>query len=228
MSPQWQTLVAQAAHEADRLASKSRSRRTRLVRHGRSVGETGAIHATSRQQRNQCRRPAAWTGELPRPQPRNRIRRRTLTPQLKKEWQEFYHDEAVLAFRRRTITIASGCDEKALYHRDPYSSKPGVKPFLPAPADFPTLPANACIDSRQMVDLTKQLSPDGKLLGTFLRALDHNAPGSHHHRPDERPAPQPGLGFETDNSRRPRWTRILRLHQKFWRRPGRIRIVKAA
>jgi len=55
-------------------------------------------------------------------------------------------------------------NEKALYLRDPFSSRPGVKPFLPAPAEFPVLPADACVDMDKMIVLTSKLSADGKLV----------------------------------------------------------------
>ena len=124
----------------------------------------------------------------------------TLTPELKKQWQDFYRDVAVLAFPTPDGTNRiAGVDEKALYYREPFSSKPGVKPFLPAPADFPAAPADECVNPASMVDLTARLSADGQLhwdvppgnwtIMRFGRTLTGQT---------TRPAPQPGLGFESD------------------------------
>ena len=138
---------------------------------------------------------------MPRPQPREPyFGESTLTPELKKQWQDFYRDVAVLAFPAPAGTNRiDSVDEKALYYREPFSSKPGVKPFLPAPADFPSLPAAACVDPARLVDLSAKLSADGQLnwdvppgrwtIMRFGRTITGQT---------TRPAPQPGLGFETD------------------------------
>ena len=50
---------------------------------------------------------------------------------------------AVLAFPTPSGDFRlADIDEKALYQRAPYSSQPGVKPFLPAPAQHPAVPAD--------------------------------------------------------------------------------------
>ena len=83
--------------------------------------------------------------------------------------------------------------------RAPYSSQPGVKPFLPAPSEFPGLPAGAAIDPARIVDLTGKLTPDGRLAWdvpagrwTILR-FGRTTTGA-----NTRPAPVPGLGLECD------------------------------
>ena len=90
---------------------------------------------------------------------------KTLTPELKKQWQEFYRDVVVLAFpkpngNRRVADV----DEKALYYRAPYSSMPGVKSSLPAPAEWPAWPAAECIPQADVVELPSRMSPDGRLI----------------------------------------------------------------
>ncbi len=103
-------------------------------------------------------------------------------------------------FRRRKGRIAlSEADEKALYYREPYSSKAGVKPFLPAPAQYPSLAADQCIRTEAVMDLSSKLSADGRLdwdappgRWTILR-FGRTITGQ-----TTRPAPKPGLGFETD------------------------------
>ena len=87
--------------------------------------------------------PSHFAATLPRPQPRPPFFGvGTLTPELAKAWREFYADVAVLAFptpqgKARVADI----DEKALYHRAPFSSAPGVKPFLPEPGSAAAVPA---------------------------------------------------------------------------------------
>jgi hypothetical protein len=112
----------------------------------------------------------------------------------------FYRDVAVLAFpapegEHRIADL----DEKALYVRAPYSSQPGVKPCLPAPAEYPSLPVGATIGRDRIVDLTDRLDPNGRLTWdvpvgrwTILR-FGRTSTGA-----NTRPAPQPGLGLESD------------------------------
>jgi hypothetical protein len=90
-------------------------------------------------------------------------------------------------------------DEKALYVRAPYSSQPGVKPYLAAPAEYPALPKDAIIAGDRIVDLTDRLGPEGRLTWdvpegnwTILR-FGRTTTGA-----NTRPAPQSGLGFECD------------------------------
>ncbi|MEO5888825.1 MAG: glycosyl hydrolase [Ferruginibacter sp.] len=122
------------------------------------------------------------------------------TPGLKKKWDDFYEDVAVLAFPTPSINKKiTDIDEKALYYRAPYSSQPGVKQFLPYLASYEMLPAAAVISSSQVLDLTDKLRSDG--------TLDWKVPagnwtimrfGTRNNGAVTRPAPFPGLGFECD------------------------------
>ena len=202
MSPQWLDLVANAVHEADRLNIQ--------IALGAGPGWCGtggpwitpelAMQHLVASATNVIG-PALFSAKLSRPQPRNPFFGvGTLTPELKKEWQDFYRDTAVLAFRtpKGTNQIAD-VNEKALYYRAPFSSQPGVKPFLPAPEKYPAQSADDCIQPKDVVDLTKQLSSDGHLdwqvppgqwtIMRFGRTLTGQT---------TRPAPTPGLGFESD------------------------------
>jgi hypothetical protein len=123
------------------------------------------------------------------------------TPELKKQWNEFYEDVAVLAFPTPPVADKQigDIDEKALYYRAPYSSVPGVKQFLPALAIFPRLPAGAAIAKNKIIDLTNRLQSDSILnwqppkgQWTIMRF------GSRNNGAVTRPAPIPGLGFEAD------------------------------
>ena len=123
------------------------------------------------------------------------------SPEMKKSWEEFYSDVAVLAFptpqKRDTIDFA---DEKALYYRSPYSSVKGVKQYLPTFYSYmPKADANAVIDKHRIINLTSLLRPDG--------SLEWNVPagswtvmrfGSRNNGAVTRPAPLPGIGMECD------------------------------
>lgn len=123
--------------------------------------------------------PQRFEGQLPRPE--------TVAG--------FYRDVAVLAFPSPAAEYRiDRLAEKALYQRGPYSSMPGVPAALPMPAQFPVVPAEACIPLGSIVDLTGQLQPEGRLLWdvppgrwTILR-LGRTSTGQ-----TNRPAPLPGL-----------------------------------
>lgn len=144
--------------------------------------------------------PSAFNAVLPRPQPRKPyFGEKSLPEELLKVMQEFYVDVAVLAVPK-TAARLTDLDEKALYLRHPYSSKPGTKPYLPAPADYPAVPSGRGDRGRdQIVDLTGRLQPDGRLVWevppgewTILR-FGRTSSGA-----NTRPAPLSGLGLECD------------------------------
>ncbi len=202
MSPQWQDLFAHAMSEADRLGIQ--------IALGAGPGwcgtggpwikpELSMQHLVASE--TNMTGPAKFSGTLPQPQPRTPyFGEGTLTPPLKKQWKEFYRDVAVLAFPTPAGTNRiADVDEKALYYREPFSSKAGVKPFLPAPAEYPVLAVNACIPTGGIVDLTKKMSADGQLTWSVppgqwtIMRLGRTLTGQ-----TTRPAPDPGLGFESD------------------------------
>lgn len=138
---------------------------------------------------------------LPKPAPRKPyFGEGTLTPELKKGWEEYYEDVAVLAFPTPSSDFKiEDIDEKALYYRAPYTSKPGVKQFLPSLAKYKELPDEAIIAPGKIIDITRFLKPDGTLdwkvpdgNWTIMRL------GSRNNGAVTRPAPTPGLGFEAD------------------------------
>ncbi len=202
MSPEWRRLFKHAVAEAERLGLritlnagpgwtgsggpwvKPEQSMQHIV--ASSVEVTGPRRFEEVLQRPQ-RRPAFFgDGQLP--------------GELEKAKNEFYRDVMVLAFptpagKQRINDI----DEKALYMRAPYSSQPGVKPRLPSLASYPALPAEAVVAPDRILDLTKQMSTDGRLgwdvpegKWTILRfGRTSNGAGT-------RPAPLPGLGLECD------------------------------
>ena len=122
------------------------------------------------------------------------------TPELKKEWNDFYEDVAVLAYPTPSLKKSiADIDEKALYYRAPYSSAPGVKQYLPSLASYDELPQESVIPKKKVLDLTDKLAANG--------TLNWNAPkgnwtivrfGRRNNSAITRPAPTPGLGFEAD------------------------------
>ncbi|GAA4304595.1 hypothetical protein GCM10023143_09170 [Compostibacter hankyongensis] len=139
--------------------------------------------------------------QLPLPQPKKPyFGEGSLTHGLKQQWEDFYEDVAVLAFPTPSgDEKITDTDERALYYRAPYTSAPGVKPLLSAPADYPDLPDSAVIAKDQIQDLTGKLGPDGTLNWkvpagnwTIMRF------GRRNNGAVTRPAPVPGLGFEAD------------------------------
>lgn len=139
--------------------------------------------------------------QLPKPPPmKPYFGEGAFTPELKKEWQNFYEDVAVLAFPSRdTSEKIADIYEKALYYRAPYSSALNVKPYLPSLAHYNTLSAQDIISKSQVLDLTNKLNPDG--------TLDWDVPGGkwtimrfgrRNNGAITRPAPMQGLGFESD------------------------------
>lgn len=145
--------------------------------------------------------PVRFDGVLPRPQRRKAyFGEKFLPAELVQTLDNFYRDVCVLAFptpegKERIADI----NEKALYIRDPYSSKPGVKPYLLTPWTFTELPANTAIKSSGIVDLTDRLMSDGRLSWevpggnwTIMR-FGRVSTGA-----NTRPAPVTGIGLESD------------------------------
>ena len=145
--------------------------------------------------------PKRFNDVLPRPQRRPAFfGDGQLPPELEKAKNEFYRDVLVLAFPTPTGNQRiSDIDEKALYVRAPYSSQAGVKARLPSAASYPVLPAEAVVAADRVVDITAHMDADGHLAWdvpagqwTIMRfGRTSNGAGT-------RPAPQPGLGLESD------------------------------
>ncbi len=145
--------------------------------------------------------PTNFSATLPRPSPRAPyFGNAGLPAELLRAKDDFYVDVAVLAVPKTSdATRLSDIDEKALYLRHPYSSRPGTKAFLPSPANYPALPADAVITADRIVDLTAKLEAGGHLAWdvpagnwTILR-FGRTSTGA-----NTRPAPAPGLGLESD------------------------------
>ncbi len=145
--------------------------------------------------------PTNFNGVLPQPVPRKPyFGTGGLPPELLKAQNEFYRDVAVLAFPTLVGNEhIADIEHKALYIRDPFSSMPSVKPFIPTSADFPAVPEGAAIASSRILDLTDRLDAQGNLTWTAppgnwtVMRFGRTSTGA-----NTRPAPAPGLGLECD------------------------------
>ena len=122
------------------------------------------------------------------------------TPQVKKQWADYYEDVAVLAFPtpEKGAEIVDS-EEKALYYRAPYSSQPGVKQYLPTSANYEKESESIVIRKDRIIDLTDHLNDNGTLVWdvpsgswTVMRF------GTRNNGAVTRPAPLPGVGLESD------------------------------
>ncbi len=201
LSDPWQELFAHAVREAERLGIE--------ITLGSGPGWAGSGGPWVRPEQSMqhlvassvnVKGPSGFDGVLSRPEPRKPYFGGAVTGELIQQRESYYEDVAVLAYptsagNQRIADI----DEKALYYRAPYTSRPGVRPYLPAPAEFPVVSPDAVIESQKVVDLTGRLQPDGRLQWdvpagdwTIMRF------GRRNNGATTRPAPKPGLGFECD------------------------------
>jgi (4-O-methyl)-D-glucuronate---lignin esterase len=202
MSPEWRRLFKHVVKEAERLGLE--------VTLNAGPGWTGSGGPWVKPERSmqhivaaatEVSGPARFDAVLPRPKRRPAFFGEAGLPQeIKDKMDGFYRDVAVLAFPTPAPgPVIAAIDEKALYLRAPYSSQPGVRPFIPSPAEYPALPAGAAIDRSRVVELTEKLATDGRLIWdvppgrwTILR-FGRTTTGA-----NTRPAPVPGLGLECD------------------------------
>ncbi len=198
MSPEWRRLVGHAVKEADRqgIAIALGTGPGWCGTGGPWVEPDGAMqHLVSSE--TEVVGPTVYHERLPQPKPRVPFfGLGTLTPALRHQWETYYRDEAVLAVPADEGKAGLGdLDEKALVYRAPYTSGV-VKSHLP-----PDSKVEKGIG--QVVDLTGQTKngtldwkvPPGRW--TILR-FGRTLTGA-----TTRPAPNAGLGFETDKFERP-------------------------
>jgi len=191
MSDQWQALFVNAVRHAERLGID--------ITLGAGPGWTGSGGPWVKSEQSmqhlvfstiETRGPTIFDGVLPVPDQRSTRWHTMLNP--------FYEDVVVYAFPKCTPVI-DNINEKALFERDPYTSMPGVKPYLPALANYPHQDTSDFIDPETMIDLTGRLQADGRLKWavpsgewTIMR-MGRRSTGA-----STRPAPAPGVGFDHD------------------------------
>ena len=199
LSPKWLELFGYAIAEADRLGIEVAvgTGPGWCGAGGKSVKPDDAMQHTVASETT-VTGPLDYSSVLPIPAPRAPFFGvRTLTSELRKEWESYYRDVAVLAFPEpEGAERLPDADEKAIYQRAPFSSRPGVKPCLPT--SHKAVPPEKCVDPAKVVDLTAKMDASGRLTWrvpegrwTILR-VGRRLTGQ-----TTRPAPRPGLGFET-------------------------------
>ena len=201
LSEEWQELYKYAVREAERLGIRI------ILGSGPGWAGSGGPWVTPAQSmthlvasRTTVTGPAKFMSKLPVPENRKPFfGEGSLTPGLKKIRDEWYEDVAVLAFPENgTTEIIEGTDEKALYYRAPYTSQPGVLPYIKSSASYPESEGSA-IDPDSVIQIQGRLHKDGYLewevppgKWTIMRF------GRRNNGAVTRPAPEPGLGFEAD------------------------------
>jgi hypothetical protein len=191
MSPKWQELFVQSVRDAERLGID--------ITLGIGPGWCGSggpwIKPEQAMQHLvfssvELQGPRSYAAILPLPEQRS--------TQFHKMASPYYEDVAVLAFPSRKPIIAD-INEKALYERGPYSIWKQVKPHLPSSASYEEPGPAGVIPPSEIVDLTKQLKPDGTLNWkvpagewTIVR-MGRRPTGA-----SSRPAPSTALGLECD------------------------------
>ncbi len=191
MGEKWQDLFVHAVREAERLGID--------ITLGAGPGWTGSggpwIKPEQAMQHlvfseTEVKGPGRFNAVLPvpeqRPTPWGNMR------------SDFCEDVAVYAIAKCPAVIAD-INEKALYNRDPYTSKAGVKAYLPALAEYPEPGEGAVVSLDEMIDLAGYMQPDGRLAWdipegewTIVRMARRATCAN------TRPAPQPGVGLECD------------------------------
>ncbi len=202
LSEQWQDMFAHAVREAERLGI------TISLGVGPGWSGSGGPWVTGHESmQHLVTSVIKVTGNsqkpliLPKPVPKAPyFGEGAFTPELKKRWNDFYEDVAVLVFPTPSEEYKiSDIDEKALYYRAPYTSVPGTRQFLPSVANYDEPSEKAVIKQNGLIDITQYLKPDGSLdwkvpkgNWTIMRL------GSRNNGAVTRPAPMPGVGFEAD------------------------------
>ena len=201
LSNEWQDLYVHAVRESERLGIQ--------IVLGSGPGWAGSggpwvkpeqsmMHLVS--SATEIQGPTNYNAQLSKPEPKKPFfGAGSLTPELKQIRDGWYEDVVVLAYPTpKTAQSITDTDEKALYYRAPYTSQKGVKQYLPTQANYVEV-AGSAIDQSKIIDLTKNLKPDGTLQWqvpagkwTILRF------GKRNNGAVTRPAPKPGLGFEVD------------------------------
>jgi hypothetical protein len=201
LSEEWQDLFTFAVREAERLGIQ--------IILGSGPGWAGSggpwvkpeqsmMHLVSSD--TLLKGPATIDLILPKPKPRKPFfGEGSLTPELKKIRDSWYEDVRVLAFPApEKRSIIENIDEKALFIRAPYTSQPGVAPFIESKADW-TETTGTAVSKDRIIDITSYLEPDGRIKWIvppgkwIIMRL-----GTANNGAVTRPAPLPGLGFESD------------------------------
>ena len=201
LSEEWQELYRHAVREAERLGIKI------VLGSGPGWAGSGGPWVTPSQSMTHLvassvtvSGPGKFIGKIPVPENKKPFfGEGSLTPALKKIRDEWFEDVVVVAFPENESTERiEGIDEKALYYRAPYTSQPGVLPYIPTPASYSGKDVEA-ISPEKVERILGRMHKDGTLewevptgKWTVMRFVRRNNGAV------TRPAPEPGLGFEAD------------------------------
>jgi len=111
----------------------------------------------------------------------------------------YYEDVAVYAIPDSAVPVIADINEKALYERDPYSSKPNVKPYLPSAANYNEPENSKILQHNEIVDVTQYMQASGRLVWeapTLKRTIIRM--GKWVTGASSRPAPEPAIGLESN------------------------------
>ena len=111
----------------------------------------------------------------------------------------YYEDVVTYAIPNSVKPSIEAINEKALYERDPISSKPNVKPFLPDPVGHEEVALDKVLNHDDVIDITQFLKPNGRLVWeapigkwTIIR-MGKRVTGA-----STRPSPEPVIGLESN------------------------------
>ena len=191
MSPKWQELFVQSVRDAERLGLD--------ITLGIGPGWCGSGGPWVKPEQSmqhlvfssvELKGPQRYSAILPVPTQRSTEWHTMASP--------YYEDVVIWAFPSRKLLIPD-IDEKALFYRGPYTLRKEVKPYLPTSARYAEPGPSGVIQPNEIVDLTKQLKPDGTLNWdvpsgdwTVVR-MGRRTTGA-----SSRPAPSAGEGLESD------------------------------
>lgn len=192
MSEEWQDLYVHAVREAERLGIKI------VLGAGPGwCGSGGPWVAPEESMKHLVYSETTVSGnrkveiDLPLPEQRS-----TQWHRLK---AAYYEDVAVYAIPATVKPAIEDINEKALYERDPYSSKPGVKPFLPDPISHEEVDVSYILDDVHVIDISEYVNEDGRLVwdapeGNWnIIRMGKRVTGA-----SSRPAPAPAIGLESN------------------------------
>ncbi len=192
MSEEWQDLFVHAVREAERLGIK--------ILMGAGPGWCGSGGPWVKPEESMQHLVFSETEvqgsrkidiELPIPEQRS-------TPWHKMN-DPFYKDVAVYAIPKSAQAVIEDINEKALYERYPYSSYPGVKQHLPAPANYVEAEDSKILKQEDIIDISQYLLDGGHLVWdapegnwTIMR-MGIRVTGA-----STRPSPEPVIGLESN------------------------------
>jgi hypothetical protein len=192
MSEEWQDLYVHAVREAERLGIK--------ILLGAGPGWCGSGGPWVKPEESMKHLVFSETEveggktvnvELPIPEQRSTVWHRMNDP--------YYKDVAVYAILSSAVPVIADINEKALYERDPYSSKPNVKPFLPALANYDEPEGSKILAHSEIINVTEFLQANGHFVWdapagkwTIIR-MGKRVTGA-----SSRPAPEPAIGLESN------------------------------